>query len=235
MLFEIENLKVSYGDIEVLHGVSLHVNKGEIVAIVGGNGAGKTTLLSAISGIISNKSGEIKFKGQNIEKMKPYKIVELGIVQIPEGRLLFPSMTVGENLDLGSFSKRSRNNRSKTMEGVFQLFPILRERERQMAGALSGGEAQMCAIARGLMSRPELFILDEPSLGLAPLIVRDIFNLIRDLNKEGKTILLIEQNVKASLEIADRAYVLENGNIIMEGPGKELVNDERIIKTYLGI
>lgn len=235
MLFEVKNLMVSYGDIEVLHKVSLHVNKGEIVAIVGGNSAGKTTLLSAISGLIGIKSGEIKFNEQNITKMKAHEIVELGIVQIPEGRLLFPLMTVTENLELGAFTNGAKKYRSKTMEEVFSFFPILRKRKRQLAGSLSGGEAQMCAIGRGLMSRPKLLILDEPSLGLAPLLVRRIFGLVSNLQKEGITILLVEQNVKASLEIADRAYVIENGNIIMEGLGKDLIDDERIRKAYLGI
>jgi len=235
MLFEVKNLIVSYGDIEVLHKVSLNINKGEIVAIVGANAAGKTTLLSAISGLIGIKSGEIKFNGQNIEKMKAHKIVELGIAQIPEGRLLFSFMTVTENLEMGAFTNRAKKYRSKAREEVFRLFPILRKRKRQLAGSLSGGEAQMCAIGRGLMSRPELLILDEPSLGLAPLLVRKILGLVSNLQKEGITILLVEQNVRASLEIADRAYVIENGNIIMEGLGKDLIDDERIRKAYLGI
>lgn len=236
MFFEIKNIKASYSEgIEVLHDISLIINKGEIVVIVGGNGAGKTTLLLTISGLLDNKFGEIKYKDRNIEKMKPHEIVELGIVQVPEGRLLFADMTVKENLELGGVTCRAKNVRSETMDEVLQLFPTLKKKLNQKAGRLSGGESQMCAIGRGLMSRPELFLLDEPSLGLAPIVVKGLFAMVQKLNNKGITVLLVEQNVKQSLEIGDRAYVLENGRFIIEGNSKDLISDRRIIDSYLGL
>ncbi|HHY37798.1 MAG TPA: ABC transporter ATP-binding protein [Clostridia bacterium] len=234
-MLDVKNLVVSYGDVEVLHGVSLHVDEGEVVAIVGANAAGKTTLLSAISGILPIKSGEITFKGRRIDKAPAHEIVELGIVQVPEGRLLFPFLTVKENLEMGSINRRARPNRSVSMGEVFELLPVLKERQNQLAGSLSGGEAQMCAIGRGLMAKPDLIMLDEPSLGLAPMIVKKCLDLVLDMKRRGMTVLLVEQNVKASLEIADRAYVLENGSIVMEGLARDLVADEGIRKAYLGI
>jgi len=235
-LLRVENLKVAYGDVEVLHGVSLHVEEGEVVAIVGANGAGKTTLLSAISGIVPKRAGEIFVEGAPTGNLPPYAIVERGIVHIPEGRRLFPMMTVWENLELGAYTKLARQRKDQTLKQVFELFPVLGERRSQLACSLSGGEAQMCAIARGLMALPKLLMLDEPSFGLAPLLVQTCFRIIAELNQNhGTTILLVEQNVRHSLRMASRAYVLENGNVVLEGGGKELLNDDRVRRAYLGL
>lgn len=235
-MLKVVDLYVAYQDVEVLHGVSLHVEAGEIVALVGANAAGKTTLLSAISGIVPKRSGEVFFENEPIGNLPPYTIVEKGIVQIPEGRRLFPMMTVKENLELGAYTKLARQRREQTMKEVFELFPQLYERQNQLASSLSGGEAQMCAIARGLMALPKLLMLDEPSLGLAPLLVQACFQFVTELNKKkGTTILLVEQNVRHSLKIADKAYVLENGRVVLEGAGTELLNDDRVRKAYLGL
>jgi len=234
-MLEIKNLNLFYGQIKVLHDISFTVNSCEIVALIGANSSGKTSLISAISGIVPIKSGEMYFYSQNITSLKPHQIVESGIVHIPEGRHLFPQMTVMENLQMGAYPETARNNINRTLESVFSLFPKLQERRDQLAGSLSGGEGQMLAIARGLMAMPRLLMLDEPSLGLAPAIVKNIFQIIKQLHSAQTTILLVEQNVRQSLEIANRAYVIENGKIVLSGSGQSLLDDDRIRKAYLGL
>ncbi len=234
-MLNIKGLKAGYGDVEVLHGIDLNVNAGEIVTVIGANSSGKSTMLSCISGILSSAEGKITFQGEEIQNYTPDKIVDRGIIQVPEGRLLFPRLSVRENLELGAFNKRSRASRNQIIEFVFAFLPRLKEREHQIAGSLSGGEAQMCAIGRGLMSKPKLLMLDEPSLGLAPIVVLEIMKLIRKIREEeGVTVLLVEQNVNQSLELADRAYVLENGRVAAEGKSEDLINSEDIRKAYLG-
>jgi branched-chain amino acid transport system ATP-binding protein len=233
-LIELKDVTARYGDAQVLWGVSFSVREREIVTIVGANGAGKTTALKTISGVVQAAAGQIIFDGQRIQKLPPHEIAALGIAHVPEGRRLFPLMSVRENLELGAVSANARKQRAKSFEKVFALFPRLKERERQMAGTLSGGEQQMVAIARGLMALPRLIILDEPSLGLAPIVVKEMFGIIQTINREGITILLVEQNVQQSLKIADRAYALENGRVTLEGAGRELLNDERVRQSYLG-
>ena len=234
-MLEVKNLNLFYSQIQVLHDISFTVNSGDIVALIGANSSGKTSLISAISGIVPIKSGGIYFHSQNITALKPHQIVESGIVHIPEGRHLFPQMTVMENLQMGAYPETARKNISRTLETVFSLFPKLQERRDQLAGSLSGGEGQMLAIARGLMAMPKLLMLDEPSLGLAPAIVKNIFQIIKQLHSAQTTILLVEQNVRQSLEIAQRAYVLENGKIVLSGSGRSLLDDDRIRKAYLGL
>lgn len=234
-MLSIKNVNSFYGEVQVLQDVSLEVNKGEVVTIVGANAAGKSTLISCISRTVQSYNGEIEFDGVRIDKFSPEKIVDLGLIQCPEGRLLFPSLTVRENLELGAFSKRSRATRKERLEYVYDLLPRLKERSNQLAGSLSGGEAQMCAIGRGLMANPIMLMFDEPSLGLAPIVVIEVMELIKNISKEGTTILLVEQNVRQSLKLSDRAYVMENGKIIMEGKGRDLLNSEEIRKAYLGI
>ena len=234
-MLSVKNINSFYGEVQVLQDVSLEVNKGEVVTIVGANAAGKTTLMSCISRTVTSYNGEIEFNGVRIDKLPPEKIVDLGLIQCPEGRLLFPSLTVRENLELGAFSKRSRATRKDRLEYVYDLLPRLKERSNQLAGSLSGGEAQMCAIGRGLMANPIMLMFDEPSLGLAPIVVIEVMELIKNISKEGTTILLVEQNVRQSLKLSDRAYVMENGKIIMEGKGQDLLNSEEIRKAYLGI
>lgn len=234
-MLSVKNINSFYGEVQVLQDVSLEVNKGEVVTIVGANAAGKTTLMSCISRTVMSYNGEIEFNGVRIDKLSPEKIVDLGLIQCPEGRLLFPSLTVRENLELGAFSKRSRATRKERLEYVYDLLPRLKERSNQLAGSLSGGEAQMCAIGRGLMANPIMLMFDEPSLGLAPIVVIEVMELIKNISKEGTTILLVEQNVRQSLKLSDRAYVMENGKIIMEGKGRDLLNSEEIRKAYLGI
>ncbi len=234
-MLSIKNVNSFYGEVQVLQDVSLEVNKGEVVTIVGANAAGKSTLISCISRTVHSYNGEIEFDGVRIDKLSPEKIVDLGLIQCPEGRLLFPSLTVRENLELGAFSKRSRATRKERLEYVYDLLPRLKERSNQLAGSLSGGEAQMCAIGRGLMANPIMLMFDEPSLGLAPIVVIEVMELIKNISKEGTTILLVEQNVRQSLKLSDRAYVMENGKIIMEGKGRDLLNSEEIRKAYLGI
>lgn len=234
-MLAVNNVNVSYGSLQVLWDVSFRVEKGEIVAIVGSNGAGKTTTLKTISGLLHPTSGSISFLGKRIDKMPPHQIVELGISHIPEGRRLFPNMTVLDNLRVGAYTPMAWKKKEETMEWVFQIFPVLKERKHQLAGTLSGGEQQMLAIARGLMSRPKLLMLDEPSLGLAPRIVLLVFDVIKQINNEGITILLVEQNVRQALELANRGYVMENGRIILEGEGIELLNNKHVKKAYLGI
>jgi branched-chain amino acid transport system ATP-binding protein len=235
MLLNIENLQVSYGKIKAIKGISLHVNQGEIVTLVGANGAGKTTLLKTISGILSPAEGVINFEGTDLSKIKPYQRVINGICQAPEGRGIFPGMTVRENLEIGKYGRpTAKVEMAEDHEMVYSLFPRLKERENQAGGTLSGGEQQMLSIGRALMSRPRLLLLDEPSMGLAPKFISAIFNIIQEIKKQGMTILLVEQNAAKALSIADRAYVLETGNITKEGSGKELLNDPAVRAAYLG-
>jgi len=234
-VLEIKNIDVFYGDVQVIWNVSFNVNRGEVVALIGANGAGKSTILKTISGILRPRKGEILFEGKPIYKVAPYKLIELGIAHVPEARRLFVEMTVEENLDMGSLKGEAKTHRGKTKETVFELLPRLRERRRQLAGTLSGGEQQMLAVARGLMSIPKLQMFDEPSLGLAPLLVRDVFNTIRKINKEGTTVLIVEQNVKQTLLVANRGYVLEIGKITDQGTGQSLLSDQHVKTAYLGV
>lgn len=234
-MLEINNINVFYGDVQVIWDVSFEVKEGEIVALIGANGAGKSTTLKTISGILRPKNGQIVFNGVPIQEMEPYKLIERGVVHVPEARRLFVEMTVEENLDMGSLKGEAKAEREKTKQTVFEMFPRLLERKRQLAGTLSGGEQQMLAIGRGLMSKPKLQMFDEPSLGLSPILVRDIFNIIKQIKEEGTTVLIVEQNVKQTLAIADRAYVLENGMIVLQGTGQSLLNNEHVRTAYLGI
>ena len=234
-LLGLNNVTTKYGDLTAIRDVSLAVREGHIISIVGSNGAGKTTLLNTISGVLPCSAGTISFSGKEIQHLPPHKIVDEGIVQVPEGRLLFPDMTVLENLELGAFNHRSRKDIPSLLESVYNYFPKLADREDQLAGTLSGGEQQMVAIGRGLMARPKLLMLDEPSLGLSPLIVKTVFETIEKIKSDGITVLLVEQNVLQSLMISDDVYVLENGSIILNGQGKELLNDPRVREAYLGI
>lgn len=231
-LLYIDDLRVSYGGIEALKGISLSVEKGEIVTLIGANGAGKSTTLRAISGLVPIKTGTITYDGSVISGMTPQRIVAEGICMVPEGRHVFPNLTVLENLRIGAYLRK--DDIQPDIEHVYQLFPRLRERSWQLAGTLSGGEQQMLAVGRALMMRPKLLMMDEPSLGLAPLVIRDIFSIIRTLHEEGITILLVEQNANAALRIADSAYVLETGSLGMHGTGEELLNDPRVKDAYLG-
>ncbi len=233
-MLEIRNLCAGYGQVEVLHGVDMDVRDGEIVAVLGSNGAGKSTLNNAICNVIRPFAGRIRFDGQEIAGAPPDRIVGLGLIQVPEGRCIFPNLTVRENLELGSY-RRARANRARNLEQVVAVFPRLSERFGQRAGTLSGGEQQMLAIGRGLMAEPRLLILDEPSLGLSPILVEEVFRLIRRINAEGLSILLVEQNVVQSLAIAHRGYVIENGHVTLTGPAAELMNDGGLKRTYLGM
>ncbi len=234
-MLEIQNINAFYGNIQVLWDVCLRVDEGEIVALVGANGAGKTTLLKTISGIMKPASGTITFQGQRIDNMAPNAIVDLGISQIPEGRHLFTEMTVKENLEMGAYSSKSWKVRHETLERVYALFPRLKEREKQLARTMSGGEQQMLAMGRGLMSRPKFCIIDEPSNGLAPRMVAEVFDIVKSLREQGITILIIEQNVRQTLEIADRACVLENGRSALEGCCSDLLQSDHVRKAYLGL
>jgi len=234
-MLEVSNLDVFYGKAQALRGVSLRVNEGEIVALVGANGAGKTTLLNTISGLLHPASGSVEFLGKRIDRLAPHKVVKLGICQIPEGRKLFSDMTVWDNLEMGAYTSEARKRKEETHEQVYQLFPVLKERARQSAKKLSGGERQMVAIGRGLMSSPRLCMLDEPSYGLAPNLLSEVLGVIKHLREQGITIFLVEQNVRHTLETADRAYVLENGRIVLEGKGEDLLQDEQVKKAYLGL
>ena len=234
-MLKIENLNTFYGDLQVLRDLSLHINEGEIISLVGSNAAGKSTLINTLSGILHAKSGTIDFLGKPIVNLPPHKIVEMGLIQIPEGRRLFPEMTVLENLKLGMYLIADRREEFKNIQEVFNIFPILKDRQSQIARTLSGGEQQMLAIARALVGNPKLLIFDEPSLGLAPKLVSQVFNTIKLINSQGITILLVEQNVIQALSLCNRGYVLENGRIVMEGLGKELLNISKIRKAYLGI
>ena len=235
MLLSVDKINVFYGDLQALYDLSFHVTEGEIVTIVGSNGAGKSTTMNVLSGIFKAASGKIIFDGTEIQNSKSHQIVELGLIQIPEARRLFPYMSILENLELGAFSSLSRKAKNETLKFIYKLFPILKERTGQMAGTLSGGEQQMLAIGRGLMAKPKLLMLDEPSLGLAPKMVCQVFEVIGEIQKMGITVLLVEQNVYHSLEIANRGYILEHGGIVMEGEGKELLNNNEIRRAYLGI
>jgi branched-chain amino acid transport system ATP-binding protein len=232
---EVTGLEVFYGDVQALFGVSFHVDQGEIVSIVGSNAAGKSTTLRTISGILQARSGTIHFNGKGMENLSCDRIVEAGIVQVPEGRQLFPAMTVLENLEMGSFLPGAKNKRAQSLAWVYELFPILYERAGQKAGTLSGGEQQMLAIGRAFMSCPRLLMFDEPSLGLAPIVVQGIFKVIRRVNEDGMTLLMVEQNVYHALRMSHRGYVLENGRIVLEGRGNELLENEGVKKAYLGI
>ncbi len=237
MLLQIDRINTYYGHIQALKEVTLHVNPGEIVALVGANGAGKTTLLHTISGLLRARSGRILFQGQDITKARAAAIVRAGISHVPEHRQVFGTLSVYDNLLLGAYQRYRRDGRKavqRDIEEIFDLFPRLRERKKQMAGTLSGGEQQMLAIGRGLMARPKLLLLDEPSLGLAPLIVRDLFQMIASLQDRGQTVLLVEQNARAALKLADRAYILETGRIVLEGNAHELLEDPRVQAAYLG-
>lgn len=235
LLLELDRVSTGYGDIQVLHGVSAEVYEGEIVALLGANAAGKSTTLRLISGLIPAWEGEVRFEGRPITRLPAEKRVELGIVQVPEGRRLFPFMTVRENLLLGAYNYRARDQVRANLERVLQLFPVLAERQGQLAGSLSGGEQQMCAIGRALMARPRLLMLDEPSLGLAPIVVRHIYEILPAIRDSGVTILLVEQNVKEVLRLADRAYVLENGRVVLAGLSEQVREDERLRRAYLGL
>jgi branched-chain amino acid transport system ATP-binding protein len=233
-LLEVDKINVYYGDLQILHDISFFLNDGEIFAIVGPNCAGKTTLLKSLTGIVQSRSGRITFMGKRIDRMPTHEIIKLGISTVPEGRMLFYDMSVLENLYMGDYLKKVKN-RKDYLKWIFELFPVLEERKHQLAKTLSGGEQQMLAIARALMSKPRLLLIDEPSLGLAPLIIKRIYEIIKQLNKEGLSILLIEQNVHLALTLAGRAIVLENGRIVLEGKGKELLESDHVRKAYLGI
>lgn len=232
-MLKIENLSVHYGMIQAVREVNFHVEKGEIVSLIGANGAGKTTILRTISGLNRPSTGTISFEGQQIQKMVPQKIVANGLSQVPEGRHIFAGMTVQENLEMGAFLRKD-NKIKEEYEIIFDRFPILKERRNQDASTLSGGEQQMLAMGRALMSKPKLLLLDEPSMGLAPIFIQEIFNIIQDINKQGTTVLLIEQNAKMALSIANRGYVLETGEIVLSGTGQELLTSEEVKKAYLG-
>jgi len=235
MILTIEDLHVHYGAIKALHGVSLSVNGGEIVALIGSNGAGKSTLLRTISGLIRPSAGELLWRdGVRLERLAPHAIVAAGISHVPEGRQVFPNLTVRENLDLGAYQRKDRAEIRATLERVYRLFPILQERERQSAATLSGGEQQMLAIGRALMARPQLLLLDEPSLGLAPLVVQTIFQIIREINAQGTTILLVEQNAHMALRVAHRGYVIQTGEIVLEDTGANLLESPEVRAAYLG-
>ena len=234
-MLDIREIDVSYGDVPVVRGVSLKIGQGEIVSLVGSNGAGKTTLLKSISGILRPSSGQIMFDGSRLDQLRPAKIVDLGISQVPEGRKLFGSLSVAVNLELGAVRSQARKRRQANMDRVFALFPVLAERKKQRAGSLSGGEQQMLAIGRSLMSEPRLLMMDEPSLGLAPLLMKHILDKIIDIRRDGTTVLLVEQNLVQALKISDRGYVLETGRIVQTGRAMELLQDDQIKKKYLGL
>lgn len=234
-MLEVSNIATFYGRIQALWGVTLKIDQSQIVALIGANGAGKTTLLNTISGFIHPSSGNVTFLGKQIHHLEPHQIVEMGISHIPEGGKAFADMTVQENLEMGAYPYRAWKQKDDTLKEVYQIFPVLKERRKQLARTLSGGERQMLAMGRGLMSRPKVCMFDEPSYGLAPLVVTEVFHIIKTLRERGITVLLIEQNVKHSLEIADRAYVLENGRVVMEGTSDKLLQSDYIRKAYLGI
>jgi branched-chain amino acid transport system ATP-binding protein len=234
MMLKAENLEVYYGNIHALHEVSFEVKEGEIVTLIGANGAGKTSVLHAVSGLIPIRSGSVSFLGQDLTLLAPDKIVQLGLGQVPEGRRIFANLTVKENLEMGAFTRKDPKGIKADYQQVFTRFPRLKERLNQVAGTLSGGEQQMLAIARSLMSRPKLLLMDEPSMGLAPLLVQEIFGIIKEINATGTTILLVEQNAQLALSIADRAYVLETGRVVLQGDAQELANSEEVRKAYLG-
>jgi branched-chain amino acid transport system ATP-binding protein len=234
-MLQVENLSSGYGAVQILWDVSFRINEKEIICIIGPNGAGKTTLVRTIAGLLPTKTGTIRFKGENIEKTPPYEIVKKGLTLIPEGREIFPRLTVDENMRLGAYTINDKSKVAELKERVYQIFPVLKKKEKVLAQTLSGGEQQMLVIGRSLMSNPKLLILDEPSLGLAPIIVEKVLDTLEMINDDGVTILLVEQNIRDSLNIANRAYVLEEGKIIIEGEGRELLNNEHIKEVYLGV
>lgn len=235
-MLKVRSLNASYDQVQVLWDINLEVDQGEIVTLIGGNGAGKTTTLKSICGLITEKTGEIVFKGKDITRLPVHEIIELGIALVPEGRGIFPELTVYENLLMGAYNKRARKNIETNIKHVFELFPRLEERKHQLAGTMSGGERQMLAIGRGLMSEPEILLLDEPSLGIAPILVKEIFEKIQEINEQqGMTILLVEQHVYGALNLASRAYVLENGKVVIHDDAKKLMHDDAIREAYLGI
>ncbi|MDD6660573.1 MAG: ABC transporter ATP-binding protein [Lachnospiraceae bacterium] len=233
-MLEVKDLYVNYGAIEAIKGISFTVRPGEIVTLIGANGAGKTTTLHTISGLIKAKSGSITYNGTDLQKTDPSKMISLGIAHVPEGRHVFPEMTVEENLQMGAFISKNKEETAATMQDVYEKFPRLRERRRQLAGTLSGGEQQMVAVGRALMGKPSIILMDEPSMGLSPLLVKEVFAIIKEIHAAGITVLLNEQNAKMALSIADRAYVLETGTISISGDAQELLKDERVKKAYLG-
>ncbi len=234
-MLKVNNIDMSYGDLQVLWNVSFEVKEGEIIVLVGANGAGKSSILKTISGLQQVSNGTIIFNGENISNVNPSEVIKHGVVHVPEGRKLFNEMTVEENLIMGALYGEAKGKRYETIKECYSLFPRLDERKKQLAGTLSGGEQQMVAVARGLMSKPKILMLDEPSLGLAPVLVQDIFNIIKSINKQGITVLLVEQNVQSTLTFCDRAYVLENGKVVLEGTGQELLNNEHVKTAFLGI
>lgn len=234
-VLEVENLHVFYGSIHAIKGISFKVDQGKIITLIGANGAGKTSTLSTISGLVKAKRGKIVFDGHEIQNMPPHAINRMGICLVPEGRRIFPNLTVMENLMMGAFSRKDKQEVKKDIEWVFSLFPRLAERKSQLGGTLSGGEQQMLAISRGLMSRPKLLMMDEPSLGLAPILVEEVFDIVKKINAEGVTILLVEQNAVGALKISNYGYVLETGNVTIEGPSEELLSNDDVRKAYLGL
>ena len=232
-LLQVDNIEVYYGVIKALKGVSFEVNKGEIVALIGANGAGKTTILHTVTGLLKPKTGKIIFKDNDITKVPAHKIVTMGMAHVPEGRRIFSQLSVLDNIKLGAFTRKDKEEIEETLNYVYERFPRLKERKSQIAGTLSGGEQQMLAMGRALMSKPEFVLMDEPSMGLSPLLVSEIFEIIKAINENGTTVLLVEQNAKKALSIADRAYVLETGNIVLSGDAKDLMNDESVKKAYL--
>ena len=233
-MLEVKDLEVYYGVIQAIKGVSFHVDQGEVIALIGANGAGKTTILHTVTGLLAPKKGSVYFEGKEITKMPAHKIVSLGMAHVPEGRRVFAELSVYENLKMGAYTRKDRSEIEATLEKVYERFPRLKERRNQMAGTLSGGEQQMLAMGRALMSKPKIILMDEPSMGLSPILVNEIFDIIQEVSNSGTTVLLVEQNAKKALAIADRAYVLETGNIVLEGKAKDLLEDDSIKKAYLG-
>ena len=233
-MLEVKDLQVYYGMIHAIKGVSFHVNEGEIIALIGANGAGKTTILHTITGLLTPKGGQVMFEGKDITKTPAHKIVELGMAHVPEGRRVFAQLSVYQNLKMGAYTRSDKNEIEESLEMVYKRFPRLEERKNQMAGTLSGGEQQMLAMGRALMSKPRIILMDEPSMGLSPILVNEIFDIIQSVSASGTTVLLVEQNAKKALDIADRAYVLETGKISLDGNAKDLLNDDSIKKAYLG-
>ncbi len=232
---EVKNLDICYGDVQVVYGLSMRIEEGEVVSIIGANGAGKSTLLKTISGLMERSGGEVYFENVPIGKLPPEKIVERGVIQVPEGRRIFKFMTVKDNLIVGAYNSRADKVKEETLHEVYELFPRLKERESQLALTLSGGEQQMLAIGRGLMAKPKLLLLDEPSLGLAPMLIRSIFETLKTIADQGTTVLLVEQDVKHSLDLSNRGYILEHGRVVMEGPAKELLDNPHVKVAYLGL
>lgn len=233
-MLEVKDLEVYYGVIQAIKGISFHVDKGEVIALIGANGAGKTTTLHTVTGLISPKNGHVLFEGKDITKVPAHKIVSMGMAHVPEGRRVFAELSVYENLKMGAYTRKDKNEIEESLKNVYKRFPRLEERKNQMAGTLSGGEQQMLAMGRALMSRPKIILMDEPSMGLSPIMVNEIFDIIRSVSESGTTVLLVEQNAKKALAIADRAYVLETGKIVLEGKAKDLLEDDSIKKAYLG-